>query len=225
MAEDINTGAENAQTTEINTQLFKDAYVKHVLLHGAEPKSIYSFCADLGINEAQFYEFYGSFNAIAKDVWVSTITDTVKGIKDDEVYLSYSVREKLLAFYYTWIENLKSNRSFVKATYKPVKMASMASNSPVKYLKTPFKEYAEELIIEGYEKGELQQRPVISDGYVEALWLQVLFVLHFWINDDTAKFERTDAAIEKAVNLSMDLMSRNTLDNAFDFAKFLFERK
>ena len=46
----------------------------------------------------------------------------------------------------------------------------------------------------------------------------------FFAKDDTVNFERTDAAVEKAVTLSFDLVGRNTLDSAFDFVRFLVKR-
>jgi hypothetical protein len=50
------------------------------------------------------------------------------------------------------------------------------------------------------------------------------FVIGFWIKDNSQGFEKTDAAIEKAVNLSFDLLGKNIADSAFDFAKFVFAR-
>jgi len=50
-------------------------------------------------------------------------------------------------------------------------------------------------------------------------------VLRYWIKDDSERFEMTDAAIEKAVNLSFQLISSGTLDSILDFGKFVFARK
>jgi hypothetical protein len=49
------------------------------------------------------------------------------------------------------------------------------------------------------------------------------FVIHFWLKDDSADFERTDACIEKSVQLTMDFVGRNAVDKLFDFGKFLFQ--
>jgi hypothetical protein len=38
-----------------------------------------------------------------------------------------------------------------------------------------------------------------------------------------ANFEKTDAAIEKSVNLAFDLIGKGILDNALDFGKFLYQ--
>ncbi len=71
--------------------------------------------------------------------------------------------------------------------------------------------------------GEIPDRKVISKLNVEALGMNLAFVFHFWLKDDSADFERTDACIEKSVQLTMDFVGRNAVDKLFDFGKFLFQ--
>jgi len=49
--------------------------------------------------------------------------------------------------------------------------------------------------------------------------------MNFWKNDDSKSFENTDAAVEKSVNLSLDLIEKGPLDSMLDFAKFLYQNK
>jgi hypothetical protein len=88
-----------------------------------------------------------------------------------------------------------------------------------------FYDYIRDLIKEGYQTGEVKERKFISDQYVHGFWVQALFVLRYWIKDDSDRFEMTDAAIEKAVNLSFQLISTGTIDSILDFGKFVFARK
>jgi hypothetical protein len=100
------------------------------------------------------------------------------------------------------------------------------TTSPELYLlKKSFKEFGSELIREGRATEEVVNRPFITDRYTDGLWLQVIFVLNFWIKDPSKSFEQTDVAIEKAVNTSFDLLGRTPLDSVFDFAKFLFQSR
>jgi hypothetical protein len=55
--------------------------------------------------------------------------------------------------------------------------------------------------------------------------LHLGFVIHFWKQDDSAGFEKTDAVIEKSVNLAFDLISKGAVDSAIDFAKFMYQTK
>jgi hypothetical protein len=57
------------------------------------------------------------------------------------------------------------------------------------------------------------------------LCLNFLFVLTFWLNDNSKGFEKTDESIERSVNLAFDLMGKSALDAALDFGKFLFQNR
>jgi len=85
--------------------------------------------------------------------------------------------------------------------------------------KDRFKDFANEIILEGKETEEIANRPIISDRYDEAMWLQAWFVLKYWLDDRSPRFEKTDAAIEKSVNLAFDLMGKSAIDSFLDFAK------
>ncbi|MGZ3822880.1 MAG: TetR family transcriptional regulator C-terminal domain-containing protein, partial [Mucilaginibacter sp.] len=73
----------------------------------------------------------------------------------------------------------------------------------------------------GLESGELSDRKFFSNRYKDALWVQFVFVLNFWINDDSTGFEKTDEAIEKGLNVTFDLFQRSPIDNLFEYGKFL----
>jgi len=92
--------------------------------------------------------------------------------------------------------------------------------SEMKIFRERFKDFASEIILEGKETQEIANRPIISDRYDEALWLQVLFVFNYWLSDQTPGFEKTDAAIEKSVNLAFDLMGKSALDSFLDLLSF-----
>lgn len=93
----------------------------------------------------------------------------------------------------------------------------------LKSFKSEFLSWANNLVIEGKDTDEIANRPFISDRYGEALWIQTLFILNFWRNDESAGFVQTDAAIEKAVNVAFDLMGRGAVDSIMDLAKFIFQ--
>ncbi|SDL83952.1 DNA-binding transcriptional regulator, AcrR family [Catalinimonas alkaloidigena] len=200
------------------------AYIDYQLTVGHRPPSVYAFAKKLKITEANFYESYNSFAALEKDIWRGFMEDTLGRLQQDEVYQTYTVREKLLAFYYTFVEVLKENRSYILNRMAPARSMPEV-NAELAYLHDDFRTYAKELVREGEETGEVAQRPYLTDRYGDGLWYQLLFVLRFWRNDESAGFEKTDAAIEKAVHLSFDLIGRNTIDSAFDFARFIFQNR
>jgi len=215
----------NVPNTEIDLKSkIRDQYLDHVLSHGKNPTSVYVFAKNCGIEESEFYEHFNSFDAIEKDIWQTILQGTIDRIQSSTEYGNFSVREKILTFYYTLIEELKARRSYVshssKGWIKPG-TATISKEAARKVLEP----YFEGLISEGFEQGELIKRSVISDFYKKAMVMQFWFVLDFWLKDTSPAFEDTDAAIEKAVNLGFEIMKENTVDKAVDLAKFLWGRK
>ncbi|ADB37968.1 TetR/AcrR family transcriptional regulator [Spirosoma linguale] len=211
----------------------RKAYTEYVLENGKQPTSVFQFAKKLKLTEADFYTHYTSFDAIEADVWLAFFTDAKATVDADETYQSYSVREKLLAFYYTWIELLKAQRSFVVYSYGRLRAESkgqglrgMTPKAPVlNAFKDEFFDFARDLLAEGRESKEVEPRPFITDRYPNALWGQTLYLLDFWVRDVSKNFEKTDSAIEKSVNTTFDLIGRSPLDTLFDFAKFMYQNK
>ncbi|MCH7401183.1 TetR/AcrR family transcriptional regulator [Belliella kenyensis] len=202
-----------------------EGYMAYILEHGQEPASIFKFAKELKMKEEDFYNYYTSFEAIKSAVWEQLFDRTIVNVESQEVYTSYSSREKLLSFLFTWIEELKKNRSYLLVLYGSKKDLKGLLPSEVKVFKGMFKDFANEIILAGKETEEIADRPVITDRYDDALWLQVWFVFQFWLKDTSPAFEKTDAAIEKSVNLAFDLMGKSALDTFIDFAKFLYQQK
>ncbi|PWV51442.1 AcrR family transcriptional regulator [Chitinophaga sp. S165] len=208
----------------MDKKLIRDAYKTYWLENGKRPVSVYTFCQQLEVTERAFYDSYSSFDALEKDIWLSFFQDTVEQLKEDEIYRNYSSREKLLTFYFLWVQQLRDNRSYI-LQQKDKYLVPGLHLDRLESFRIAFYDYIRDLIKEGYQTGEIKERKYISDQYVHGFWLQALFVLRYWTNDDSERFEMTDAAIEKAVNLSFQLISSNTLDSLLDFGKFMFARK
>ena len=204
-------------------ETIRTAFVEYVLEHGKKPPSIFKFAKSIDLQEAEFYNYYTSFDHLEEGIWSAMFEDTATAIRAEEVWKDYSVREKWLAFYYTLMEVMKKQRSYILATYDHPK--PHWTPKPLRSFKEHFKGFAMELISEGVETHEVEQRPYLTERYHEALWGQALFLINFWINDTSAGFERTDAAIEKSVNLGLDLMGKGIVDSLVDFAKFMFQSR
>ena len=198
----------------------KKAYIDYVLTQGEEPKSVYIFAKKNKMTEAEFYAHFGSFKALEQNIWAGIAQKTLAEIKGQEVWAQYSAREKALSYFYAFFELLKQQRSF--AVYSVNKQPKVLTTPAVfAELRTVFENFCTEILNEGLESGELSDRKFFSKRYKDALWVQFGFVLHFWINDNSTGFEKTDEAIEKGVNVTFDLFQRSPIDNLFEYGKFL----
>lgn len=198
----------------------KSAYLNHLLTEGQKPISVYSFSKKNKFDEAEFYNHFGSFEAIEEDFWLDLFKQTIDEIKLQEIWETYSVREKALSFYYSFFELLKRKRSFVIYSLDNFKKG-LQTPVQLKKSKELFEEFSISLINEGLETGEINERKFISGKYKDALWIQLAFLLNFWVKDHSAAFEKTDEAIEKGINVTFDLFQRSPIDNLLDYGKFL----
>lgn len=201
------------------TQEIIEHYIDYVLTHGEQPKSVYNYSKSLGISEAEFYQLFASFDAIERAIWSASIVETIDTIRQQEVWANYTAREKMLSFFYSYVEVLKRQRSFVKYSLKG--SGRLSTPAVLAEVKTIFSNFSEELIADGLNSGELAERKFISKRYKDALWLQFAFILDFWIRDDSKDFEKTDEAIEKGINVTFDLFQHSPIDNLIEYGKFL----
>ena len=196
------------------------AYIDFVLTEGEQPKSVYIFAKKNKMPEEEFYKYFGSFDAIEQNIWTGYAVKTLAEIKGQEVWIQYTAREKALSFFYSFFELLKSSRSFV--VYSVKKQPKTFSTPQIFVgIKDVFENFCNDIIVEGIESDELSDRKFFTNRYKDALWVQLIFVLNFWINDYSAGFEKTDEAIEKGINVTFDLFQRSPIDNLFEYGKFL----
>ena len=201
------------------------AYLDYLRRHGHAPKTVFAFAETQGIAEGEFYRSYASFAAIEREAWAEFGRQARAQAAQEPVWQQYGAREKLLAFYYTLLEILKDNRSFVLLTLgRSQRRMPAVVPKVLDRFEAEFDEFVKGLLHEGRATGEVASRPFLQDGYGRIFRRQLQFLLLYFVRDESAGFERTDAAVEKAVTLSFDLVGRNTLDSAFDFGRFLLQK-
>jgi hypothetical protein len=204
----------------ITAEELQNAYLDYVLTQGAEPKSVYIFAKENNLSEDEFYNFYGSFHGLEQSIWTDLSNKALTEVQNQEVWNQYSSREKALAFFYAFVELLKSKRSFVLYSLKN-SGRSIGTPAILAGVKEVFNGFAASIIEQGVESGELTDRRFFTSKYKDALWIQFGFILNFWAKDNSAGFEKTDEAIERGINVTFDLFEKSALDSLFDYGKFM----
>jgi AcrR family transcriptional regulator len=207
----------------MDTQKIKEQYIHFVLAQNKRPESVYLFMKNIEMEEKTFYEHYTTFYDLEAAIWADTLKETIEKIQQEQVYEGYSVREKVLAFYFTFIESLKSIRTFAVYSFDHPKDFPI-DGGVLRESKTVFHDFVSQLVTEGVYTGEIADRAFLTERYASALWWEAIFIIRFWVKDNSKNFERTDEAIEKSVNLAFDLLGKNIADATFDFVKFLFTK-
>ena len=206
------------ETIDLSRKII-DAYMDYVLTENKQPVSVYAFAKRAGLSEKEFYAHFASFNDLDCAIWDRAAEQAISTLAGSKEYESYSTRERVLGLFYTLQEVLNNHRSFY--------VYSLRAGRPLfrnlKSFRRRIEDFSKMVIQHGLAEKELEERKFISDRYHDAIWANTLFILNFWSNDDSPAFEKTDAAIEKSVNLMLELMGRSPLDSMVDLGKFLFQ--
>jgi len=199
-------------------------YINYVLEHSEHPQSVYAFAKANNFEESKFYSHFGTFEAIEKHIFKAFFENTLVVLEKNEDYNAYDTRNKLLAFYFTFFENLTANRSYVVYALNKHKN-SLKNLAVLSSLKYAFTKYIEQLGIETLDIKQENIEKFQTKAISESAWVQLLVTLKFWLDDTSASFEKTDIFIEKSVNTSFDVLNVAPLKSVIDFGKFLFKEK
>ncbi|MFO7702227.1 MAG: TetR family transcriptional regulator C-terminal domain-containing protein [Psychroflexus maritimus] len=203
---------------------YMSSYMDYVLTHERKPKSVFKFCKDLGIEESDFYQNFGSFEGLRNKIWEHFYHNASNLMNANEEVMQYESREKMLTFFFTFFEILTANRSYV--IYVLDEHEDMMKNlSQLKGLRKNIKSFAQELIAEDNDEKKFNFLKNSEKVFSEGAWIQFLFLLKFWKDDQSPGFEKTDVAIEKSVNTVFDVFDNTPLEKVFDFGKFLYKEQ
>lgn len=216
------------QRVEQNENLSREKligmYMEYVLENEEEPRTVYKFCKINGITEADFYQFFGSFEGLKKGIWTGFFEHTLEVMQSSREYATYGNREKMLTLYFTFFEILTANRSYVLYTLKN-KQSMLNNMVELEGLRREVKNYAIDLIRLENENKQVKLLKRSETIFSEAAWIQLIFLLKFWMDDNSPQFESTDVAIEKSVNTVFDVFDNTPLERVLDLGKFLWKER
>lgn len=214
--------AAKTSTTKISEDKIIAFYMDSVLEQESVPHSIYKFCKQHKIKEDEFYALFGSFDALRKAIWNTFFANTIALLQQNEEYGSFSNKDKMLTFFFTFFELLTLNRSYVLFTLEG-DQKMLEKLSELKGLRKHVKAFASELVEAANADKTLRVTKRSPAIFSEGAWVQFLFLLKFWMDDSSAGFEKTDLAIEKSVTTIFNVFDKTPLESLIDFGKFLYK--
>jgi len=199
-------------------------YMDNILTTGIHPSSIYQFCKEIQIEEANFYKYFGSFGQIESEIFDHFSKNTLLLLSKNEEFNDFDSKDKLLSYYFTLFENFTANRSYILFALDS-KKSKLKALKKLNALRASFIEFVNSLEIEKLDLKQEQLQKLQNKGLKEAYWVQFLLILKFWMEDSSASFEKTDLFIEKSVHASFDLISTKPIKSFIDLGKFILKEK
>uniref|UniRef100_UPI004047607F TetR family transcriptional regulator C-terminal domain-containing protein n=1 Tax=Polaribacter sp. TaxID=1920175 RepID=UPI004047607F len=209
------------QVTEIQ---LVTKYIDSLLETGKQPSSIYVFSKSFEIDEADFYAFFSSFEQLEKRIFKMFFENALTVLEKNDDYKTYEAKNKLLSLYFTYIEILTQNRSYVIQALNTDKNG-LQNLKKLDSLKKIFGLFIDELQIEKIDFNQEKIEKFQNKAIKNVFWAQFLILIKFWIDDTSSSFEKTDIFIEKNVQASFDLIQTQPLKSLLDLGKFFLKEK
>lgn len=224
----LENSLESAAKIKSSTQKNRKAqiiswYMESVLTNEKKPTSVFKFSKDHGITEVDFYESFGSFEGLQMEIWNSFYYETIRLAHQDEAYSEFSSKEKMLTFFFTFFEILTLNRSYILFIAQDNKDWNK-NLAQLKELRSLVKEFSNDISADDdLENNESKIRSTSRKLFSEGVWVQMLILIKYWLEDSSASFEKTDIAIEKSVRVIFDVFDTTAFESVVDFGKFLWK--
>ncbi len=205
-----------------NRERILQAYMDHLREHGNAPESVFKFCKALEIDERSFFSEFSSFETVENTFWQRSVGRVIDSVSSGEEWAGFSARQRMLSFLFAFFEDALGMRSLMLLRFS--KIQPLSKPHWLKGFEGRFSEFAKSLIEHGIDNNEIAERGRLSALYPDALYLLLRGAIDYNLKDDSEGYERTDAFIEKSVNLTFDLLRTQAIDSAFDLARFLLPK-
>ena len=199
-------------------------YMNYRLENDHKPKSVYLFAQKNSFEEKEFYSFFGTLESVEKEIFKLFLEKTIQLIEKDTNYETYDMKSKMLSFYFTFFELLSTNRSYVVLVLKE-HQNQLKNLMQLAVLKAGFKNFISDIITDEVRTQQERFQNFQEKAIQETAWIQFLLTMKFWLDDESAAFEKSDIYIEKSVKATFELLNITPLDSLIDFGKFIFKEK
>lgn len=178
----------------------------------------------IGLEESKLYQNYTNFDQIESEILGQFIDNAIDlTLESSDSSVQDNSKSIMLTFYSTLTQILKENRSLVlfiiPKNRLPISNINTFKSVKIKYLK-----FISDLNIEAEALSFIPYREAKEKVFETGAWVQFCSILHYWMNDDSPDFKKTDVFIEKSLKLSFDLTESNIAKSMLDLGSFILRK-
>ena len=157
-----------------------------------------------------------------QEQWLSFINEANRLAIEDESFITLSSRDQILSFYYYYLDVISDHRSYFQSQ-RLGKVNLVNLHFELSEYRNEFDRIFKSIVESAIEEKLLKGLPAIHFVYRKFFWLQHLFILRYWVTDDSIEDDNTIALIEKAQCSTFDFLGKCELKSSLDFWKFVIQ--
>ncbi len=164
----------------------------------------------------EIYQFFPNKKAILAYFYPAIVLQYWAMIDEIEDFEDYAISEKFSNFIYTMFDLMSEKQDFVHDTFNKYVFRLGSKSDFHEETTTLFKEF---LTTDG--NIAVSAGFFMGDFYYRILSTQFLFLVKFWLSDNSKDKERTLALADKLASFFEEIVYNKTIDKGFDLFKFL----
>ncbi len=217
---------------------FFTAYQGYLLRHGHPPPSVFAFCESVETPESEFFKRFASFSVLERRLWADHMTRAIDLARHSNGFNDFSFQQKYLTLCYQVLDVVLENRSFYLLRFPARRsrrnwidlsdglrsLFSKVTNGQDTELCAMRRRFADELrrqIDEAHNSDELTMPAPLQQRIPELLFGHVLWLIQYYLDDESEGFEKTDALVEKSTRLAFEALQSNVIGSGLDLLRFL----
>ncbi|MBO6587425.1 MAG: hypothetical protein JJ953_15055 [Gracilimonas sp.] len=168
-----------------------------------------------GKTASEIYALFPNKKSILQFYYPSLVIRYRAMIGEIEDFDSYTIAEKLSNFCYTLFDMMDDRRAFVEDTFEKYEWKCTSN--------TEFRNEIKDLFIDFFTTdGRIATSAgfFIGDLFYSSLRTQYVFLVKFWLEDESEDKERTFALVDKLTGFIEELVYSKIVDKGFDLAKY-----
>jgi AcrR family transcriptional regulator len=200
-------------TEELNTKI--ELTEAAIDLYIEDGFSIPNLTDKTGKSASEIYALFPNKKSILQFYYPSLVIRYRAMIGEIEDFDSYTVAEKLSNFTFTLFDMMDDRRAFVEDTFEKYEWKCTTN--------TEFRSEIKELFTDFFTTdGRIATSAGFFIGalFYSSLKTQYLFLIKFWLEDESEGKERTFALVDKLTGFIEELVYSKIVDKGFDLAKY-----
>ncbi len=169
-----------------------------------------------GISVTDLYKLFPNRKSILAHYYTTQIYQADEIIQNIEDFQEYTLAEKLSTLAYTLTDLLQDDREYVERTFQELICSG--------FQKTDFEKKVEQRlkhIISNDHHISSTASFFVNPFVYTIIQKHYMWMIQYWLNDDSAGFEDTLALIDKWTALFQELLYNSLIDKSLDLTKFL----
>lgn len=200
-------------TEELNTKIeLTDAAID---LYIEDSFSIPKLTEKTGKTASEIYALFPNKRSILKFYYPSLVIRYRAMVSEIEDFESYSISEKLSNFAFTLFDMMDERQKFVEHTFEKFEWKCLSTSDFQKEVKELFKDFFTNDANIAASAGLF-----MGDLFYSYLKNQYLYLIKFWLQDNSEDRQRTFALTDKITSFIEEVVYSKIVDKGFDLFKY-----